>query len=146
MLAQVPRPRRLVDAFRELDEAHEVRRAQVQRAGGAAEVERAVGRQLALRVLAHVTPVLHAALGHAEPLRTRMVAEPRDRDLALGEFGPGEHRRSAGGGGARGRREGVELGGGHNVGQRAQLGREVGHLERAHAQRLRARPQQFYDG
>ena len=59
-------PGRLVHALGQLGESHQVGGAQVERAGGATEEERALGRQLALGVLADVTAVVHAATARRE--------------------------------------------------------------------------------
>src|SRR5262249_36670941 len=55
---KVEGPRGLVHALGQLDEADQIRGAQVETGGGAAEEERAIGWELALGVLAQVAPVL----------------------------------------------------------------------------------------
>src|SRR5438105_7031770 len=76
------RPRRGVHAFRELAEAHEVDRAQVERVLGAAEEEAAIGGQLAFGVLPHVAAMLHAPAAHAEAHRRALGVAPRDGRFA----------------------------------------------------------------
>src|SRR6478736_522323 len=57
---QMEQPRVVVDAFGELQELDEIARAQIQLLLRPAEIEAAIGRQLAFGVLARVSPPLRA--------------------------------------------------------------------------------------
>src|SRR6266542_4282774 len=63
-LAEMVRPRLIVNALGQLDEQHQVLGPQVQLALGAVEVETALGRQLPRRVLARMAAALDLARGN----------------------------------------------------------------------------------
>src|SRR5262245_45177721 len=91
VVLDVVEPGRVVDALGELAEGHEVLRAQVELAARAAEVEAAIARELAARVLTLVALEAAPRLRRREALRCA-AGRPEER-LAVPDFGePQSHK------------------------------------------------------